>query len=162
MRNLNPVCRLFLSQQCVKSSYPTQATEDYYYLEDTPLDGEEARPDADDIPIRLLHNVSIMDQTSGKMVPLAQLLELQLGITGCYFATGNTRPWLEEIEDDEDSDSEVDDDADDEQEGTGIDDDRDDTSVSSDDPDSLTPIRTSPILEMTFYHYDHDQERMDQ
>lgn len=103
-----------------------------------------------------------MDQTSGEMVPLAQLLELQLGKTGCYYATGDTRPWLEEIEDDEDSDSEAGDDADDEQERTGNDDDHDGTSVSSDDPDSLTPIRTSAILEMTFYDYDHDQERMDQ
>ncbi len=101
-----------------------------------------------------------MDQTSGEMVPLAQLLGLQLGETGCYFATGDARPWLEDVEDD--SESETEDDGDDDEEGTGKDDDHDGTSVASDDPDSLKPIRTSHILEMTFYHYDHDKEEMDQ
>lgn len=119
------------------------------------MDGEEAVSDTDDIPVRLLHDVSIVEQASGEMIPLAQLLEVQLGQTGSYIAMGRAKPWLKQVEDDEDDEEEEsEDNEEDEEEGTEQDDDDDDAMSVSDDSESSIRIRTSRILEMTFYHYD--------
>lgn len=90
------------------------------------------------------------------MVPLAQLLELQLGQAGDYVATGKARPWLVEVGDDEDEDE---DDEDYEPNEDG-DDDENNSIWNGESETSLTNIRTARILELTFYHY--SENKMDQ
>ncbi|KAF9454585.1 S-adenosyl-L-methionine-dependent methyltransferase [Macrolepiota fuliginosa MF-IS2] len=118
---------------------------DCYAPEDTLLEGEDDASDTDDVPVRLLHDVCIVEQISGEMVPLAQLLELQLGQAGGYIATGRARPWEEDGEYDEDDDNDEE----------GSEDGSNDGNIS--DQSTPTYIRTTRILEFTFYHYDNGE-----
>ncbi|KAF5357987.1 hypothetical protein D9756_001474 [Leucocoprinus leucothites] len=148
------------SLECRVSEY---FTDDYVHEDD--LFEEEAEGSADgDVPILLLHDVSIFDRNSGEMVPLTRLLELrpEYGMrAGQFYATGYSKPWLvDKVDsDDEEDDEDYEDfrvDSDDEQ------DEEDAVSISSDDSNESpsTPTRTWVITNVTFYDYP-DTKRMD-
>lgn len=125
---------------------------EFYIDDDVLLEGEKETAAEGDIPIRLLHDLTIFDQESSEMVPLARLLELRPEYGNSrenFYATGVARPWLVENIDSDDEDSESDEGDEDDQ-------------TENDNVDSIGQcIKTSRIENITFYDYPPDTKRMD-
>ena len=114
-----------------------------------------------DFPIFVLHDVSLFDRASDELVPLSRLLELrpEYGMkAGEFYAMGSAIPWLvDKVDsDDEDDDNDFEDfriDGGDEEEWDRM-------SIDSDVESTPTSIKTSTLINITFYDYP-DSKKMD-
>jgi len=114
-----------------------------------------------DFPIFVLHDVSLFDRASDELVPLTRLLELrpEYGMkAGEFYAMGSAIPWLvDKVESDDEEDEE---DFEDFRIDGGDEEEWDRMSTSSDVESTSTSIKTSTLVNITFYDYP-DSKKMD-